>query len=88
MQPNQNERNALGKLHVGEVFTDEATKIKIHKHLNDINDTISEDDIRNVRTTIFSPNVSYGKKPVTGKDRDKNDGNNTAEINTTWNILS
>jgi len=31
---------------------DEATKLKIGKHLTDINDTITEDDIRNINTNI------------------------------------
>ncbi|RZM18268.1 MAG: hypothetical protein EOO88_41185, partial [Pedobacter sp.] len=35
-----------------EVFSDEATKEKIRKHLSDINDVITEDDIKNVRTSM------------------------------------
>lgn len=31
---------------------DEATKLKISKHLTDINDTITEEDIRNINTNI------------------------------------
>lgn len=34
------------------VFTDELTKQKIHRHLNDINDVITEEDIRNIDTSI------------------------------------
>ncbi|MEO8769850.1 MAG: hypothetical protein ABI402_07190 [Ferruginibacter sp.] len=30
-------------------YKDEATNNKIHRHLVDINDTISEDDIRNIK---------------------------------------
>lgn len=33
-------------------YYDEATKLKIDKHLNDINDIITEDDIRNINTNI------------------------------------
>ena len=33
-------------------FYDEATKSKIDKHLTDINDTITEEDIRNINTNI------------------------------------
>jgi hypothetical protein len=35
-----------------EKFLDVATKRKINKHLSDINDTITEDDIKNVKTDI------------------------------------
>jgi hypothetical protein len=35
-----------------EKYQDNKTKQKISKHLNDINDTITEDDIRNVNTDI------------------------------------
>ena len=34
-------------------FADIITHDKIHRHLRDINDTISEEDIRNVRTGIW-----------------------------------
>lgn len=30
-------------------YRDEATREKIHRHLTDINDTITEDDIRNIK---------------------------------------
>ena len=33
-------------------FTDHLTKEKIHRHLNDINDVITEEDIRNIDTSI------------------------------------
>ena len=33
-------------------FYDQATKLKIDKHLTDINDTITEEDIRNINTNI------------------------------------
>jgi len=35
-----------------ERFQDKRTKQKIDKHLNDINDTITEEDIRNVDTNV------------------------------------
>ncbi|MEO6187382.1 MAG: hypothetical protein ABIO82_05630 [Ginsengibacter sp.] len=45
------------------VFYDEATRQKINRHLSDINDTISDDDIRNVITDIRSDSTdSHGKK--------------------------
>ena len=37
-----------------EKFLDVATRRKIIKHLSDINDTITEDDIKNVKTDIDS----------------------------------
>ncbi len=33
-------------------FTDLSTKEKIHRHLTDINDVITEEDIRNIDTSI------------------------------------
>ncbi len=33
-------------------YYDEATKLKIDKHLNDINDIITDEDIRNINTNI------------------------------------
>lgn len=35
-----------------DIFNDKLTKSKIDKHLIDINDIISEDDIRNIRVAI------------------------------------
>ena len=35
-----------------DIFNDKVTKSKIDKHLLDINDIISEDDIRNIRVAI------------------------------------
>lgn len=35
-------------------FKDEATYNKIHLHLTDINDTITEEDIRNVKIYSYS----------------------------------
>lgn len=37
---------------VSRLFTDRATKDKIQRHLNDINDVITEEDIRNIDTSI------------------------------------
>lgn len=45
---------AASNLPVGLIhkYQDKKTKQKIDKHLNDINDTITEDDIRNINTDI------------------------------------
>ncbi|MEO7264255.1 MAG: hypothetical protein ABIW38_05050 [Ferruginibacter sp.] len=61
-------------------LSDEITKNKIRKHLTDINDVISEDDIRNIKTDMGDNKISSDKE---GKE----DGNNSAEIETVWNVL-
>ncbi len=48
---------------VRDVFADEATFEKVHKHLNDESDTITDQDIENIRTEIPVRNdaeQSYG----------------------------
>jgi hypothetical protein len=80
----------------------EVTKKKIHKHLVDINDVITEKDIENVST---AGSAGYDKlnneekkvvkkevKKVTGSVNQKNkknkaDGNNEPGIETSWNVL-
>ena len=57
-------------------FEDAVTYHKVHRHLRDINDTISEDDIRNVQTGIWLQQGSYiGVKEefngVTGSSKEK-----------------
>ncbi len=52
MEPNQKvSKPALGYKPF-DVFDDKATKSKIYRHLVDINDVISEDDIRNIKVSI------------------------------------
>jgi hypothetical protein len=43
------------------LFYDETTKEKIARHLTDINDRISEEDIRNIDTNI-TKNTNKGNK--------------------------
>ncbi len=43
------------------LFYDESTKEKIARHLNDINDRISEEDIRNIDTNITIGNIKGSK---------------------------
>lgn len=62
------------------LFSDEITKNKIRKHLTDINDVISEDDIRNIQTDM-------GGNKITPEVDEKEDGNNSAEIDTVWNVI-
>ena len=42
-----------------DVFNDKATRNKIDRHLLDINDVISEDDIRNIQVS-FPANDNFG----------------------------
>jgi phage-related protein len=46
---------------------DSPTKKRIRKHLSDINDVITEDDIRNIRTDIYD----IKKAAPTKSDSDK-----------------
>ena len=59
MRANQDKHIVAEEWPVGEIFTDIATKLKIQKHLNDINDTITDDDIRNIR--LFDPAVAMNE---------------------------
>ena len=48
-------------------FKDEATYNKIHLHLTDINDTISEDDIRNVKIYSYNIEIKSSNKSTSRK---------------------
>lgn len=39
------------------VFVDEITKAKIRRHLSDINDKITDEDLQNIRTSFLPPPV-------------------------------
>jgi hypothetical protein len=43
---------SLSQYYVPYSYFDEATKEKIHRHLTNINDVITEEDIRNIDTSI------------------------------------
>lgn len=45
-----------------EEFVDEVTRNRIDRHLHDINDTISEQDIKNIVTDISSPDIDGHEK--------------------------
>jgi tRNA U54 and U55 pseudouridine synthase Pus10 len=47
-----------------DIFNDNATKSKIYKHLIDINDTITEDDIRNVKVSFPDYDIMSRTKEV------------------------
>ncbi len=80
-------------------FEDTITYQKIHRHLRDINDTISEEDIRNVRTDIVSLGTAVAgvneKTLITSELKDEPTSEQMAEIyeegrkiTSTWNVLS
>ncbi len=77
------------------LFSDEKTKVKIRKHLTDIDDVISEEDIRNIKTDISDKDAkpenvdTIPDEPSTEakKEKDKEDGNNSNDIGTVWNVI-
>ena len=79
-------------------YTDQSTDKRIHEHLSNEKDIISEDDIRNVKTdeTILIPNddnesaeyleSNAEQKPATDDDHYKIK-DNESDIESSWNIL-
>ncbi len=70
-------------------FVDKVTDEKIHRHLHDINDTISEDDIRNIVTDISSP-ASVNDEDATTANRDEGNAegdNQNDQLPTSWNVI-
>lgn len=85
------------------LYADKDTYDKVHRHLSDINDTISEEDIENVSTDIVVANTHEAKtndrsalKNYNGSKRNKDLSEKEEEkmykegekINTPWNIMS
>jgi hypothetical protein len=77
--------------------SDETTRNKIDKHLRDINDTISEDDIKNINTTTWRENIkAVSHRDVDEedliddsiKDDDDSDDEPKEEMPTAWDIKS
>ena len=73
---------------------DEVTKNKIDKHLSDINDTISEQDIKNINTSTGTDPDALAKEHLHDIDeadeiiKDKPDDDEPEkEAPTPWNIL-
>ncbi len=80
-----------------ETFHDEITKDKIDKHLSDINSTISEEDLKNIRTDIKSPDINVEPERSENaeliedsidKDDDKDDDEPKEQMPSPWNELS
>jgi hypothetical protein len=88
---------AIDKTNEPKVFTDDRTKKKIDKHLSDINDKISDQDIANVKTDVTptTPDtdteaeieVSEIVEQIKKDKGDKETGSNSNNIQTPWNIM-
>ena len=80
------------------VFTDQRTKDKMDLHLRDINDEITEEDIANIKTDV-TPNTAAAdeaadleaEEHLKKKEKEQrgkiDDGNNSSNIKTSWNII-
>lgn len=71
---------------------DEVTKKKIEKHLKDITDTISEDDLKNINTSVSSdaamPAADKDADEVRAKPEDEiEDKSPKKEMPNTWDII-
>ena len=84
-----------------EVFSDEKTSLKIHQHLSDKNDEISEQDLQNIRTD-FNDDNPPGEEQNASSEETENEKNETDDkeetgenkdtrenppLITPWNIL-
>jgi hypothetical protein len=70
----ENQVQAPGISTVSEIFSDEFTKEKIRKHLSDINDVITEDDIKNAKTsmtTVWNAPVQTDTATIFRKEKNK-----------------
>ena len=63
----------------------EITREIVNRHLSDINDKISEDDIRKINTDT-KPDPSAEKKKHSGHD-EISDQNNDGKVSSPWNII-
>lgn len=52
MNTNLKVTDTVAQSRTKDIFNDSATRSKISRHLTDINDTITEDDIRNIKVDI------------------------------------
>jgi hypothetical protein len=73
--------------------SDEVTRNKIDKHLSDINDTISEEDMKNINTKTGDENVpTKTHRPADEENQvdkiDSDDDEPEKESPTPWEILS
>jgi hypothetical protein len=77
MESNFKSKTELNTTHF-DIFNDKATKSKIYRHLIDINDTISEEDMRNIKVS-FADLVTIPLK--------KNESNQSKIPLTPWDIM-
>lgn len=88
-----NESLPKGNIPDEEKFIDVKTENKIHQHLTDANDLISDDDIKNIRTDIgdqSEPSQGFSEEELIKAEKEeeqklKDDDQNP--IISSWNIL-
>ena len=68
-------------------FYDEVTKRKIERHLRDINDTISDEDIMNVITDITSDGSKNTAQNLQGISSIPVSDEEVQQLPTSWNII-
>ena len=74
-------------------LTDEKTQQRINEHISNINDKITEDDIRNIRTDMYDEllkpaNTEEKKDELTAEETDKEkEKKESQKINSAWNII-
>jgi hypothetical protein len=70
---------------------DEVTKNKIDRHLSDEKDTISEDDIKNINTSINTGSAIENEKRESDlndfPEKKNEDDEPEKEMPTSWNII-
>ncbi|MEO6455010.1 MAG: hypothetical protein ABIN97_13090 [Ginsengibacter sp.] len=90
MEPNKKQKPFMDD-EKHEKFIDEQTKNKIARHLTDINDEISEEDIKNIITDISSPDAVPGEDEEVTKeelpDGGEKDDEKKDDLPTSWNVL-
>lgn len=90
-----------GETVVNVLYKDEVTQKKIHEHLNNEDDIITEQDIANINTGIIQENHSelivltdLQEMPVNNSSKDEEEieekivkDNRESDVDTSWNIL-
>lgn len=96
-----NASSKSGETVINVLYKDEVTQKKIHDHLNDENDIITEQDIANINTGIIQENhseliVLTELQEVSAKDSAEIEeeieekvvkDNRESDVDTSWNIL-
>lgn len=77
------------------IFRDDMTKKRVEKHMSDINDRITEEDIRNVKTDV-TPNMAVNPcdeeenlPPLKDEtwEKARRDDPNAPDVQSPWNII-